>query len=148
MNIREMPAGRELDALVAEKVFNKPPSYYNCPHFDENGRILSFCSCPSLPLYSTDIAAALIALEEISRRMSRGDLQDSEFQFMTLICLGCADSVSGGYVATHGYIEDFIYDDPDWTENANDYPCTAEAPTAALAICRAMLLLMEAINDD
>jgi hypothetical protein len=50
--------GRELDAKVAEEIFDKPPSYYDCPHFDKNGRILSFCSCPDLPRCSTDIAAA------------------------------------------------------------------------------------------
>jgi hypothetical protein len=65
MTTSEMEAGREMDALMAEKVFNKPPSYYNCPHFDENGRILSFCSCPSLPPYSTDIVAAWQVVEKM-----------------------------------------------------------------------------------
>ena len=51
--------GRELDAAVAEKVFGKPSSYYDCPHFDKNRRMLSFCSCPDLPRYSRDIAAAM-----------------------------------------------------------------------------------------
>ncbi len=50
--------GRELDAKVAEKIFDRPPSYYQCPHFDYKGRMLSFCSCPDLPRYSRDIAVA------------------------------------------------------------------------------------------
>ncbi len=65
MNIQEIEAGRELDARVAERVMDNPPSYYQCPHFDYKGRMLSFCSCPELPHYSTDIAAAYQMEERI-----------------------------------------------------------------------------------
>ncbi len=56
---------RELDAVIAEKIFDRPSSYYHCPHFDKDGRILSFCSCPDLPRYSRDIAAAMQVEERI-----------------------------------------------------------------------------------
>ena len=49
---------RELDALVEKHIFDKDPRCYDCPHFDEKGRMLSFCSCPEMPHRSTDIAAA------------------------------------------------------------------------------------------
>ena len=49
---------RELDALVEKHIFGKDPRCYDCPHFDEKGRMLSFCSCPEMPHRSTDIAAA------------------------------------------------------------------------------------------
>ena len=62
-----MKAGRELDARVAEKVFDRPPSYYDCPHFaKETGRMLSFCICPELPRYSEDIAAAWEVVEKMA----------------------------------------------------------------------------------
>jgi len=56
--IDEHPAGPCLDSWVSEAVFKKPPPYYYCPHFDEKGRMLSFCNCPSCPRYSTNIADA------------------------------------------------------------------------------------------
>ena len=63
--ILAMEPGREMDALVAEVVFGRPPAYYHCPHFDENGRMLAFCACPNLPRHSTDIAAAWQVVEKL-----------------------------------------------------------------------------------
>ena len=60
--------GRELDAVIAEKIFDRPSSYYDCPHFDKNRRMLSFCSCPDLPRYSRDIAAAMQVAEKMRER--------------------------------------------------------------------------------
>lgn len=68
MNIDEMVAGRETNLSVAMKVFGRNEHYYDCPHIDGNGRLLSFCGCPSLPRYSVDIAAAWQVVEHM-----RGD---------------------------------------------------------------------------
>ena len=64
MNINKLE-DRELDAVVAKELFDRPPYYYDCPHFDKNGRILSFCSCPDLPRYSRYIATAYLAEKRI-----------------------------------------------------------------------------------
>ena len=58
MNVEKMTL-EELNVEVAEKIFDRPPTYYDCPHFDKHERILAFCSCPDLPEYSRDIAAAM-----------------------------------------------------------------------------------------
>ena len=64
MNADEMEAGRELDALVAEKVMGKDLRIYDCPHTSP----FVFCVCPYLPRYSTYIAAAWKMEEMIEQR--------------------------------------------------------------------------------
>lgn len=58
VNIDEHEAGGETNMCVAVVVFGRNEHDYHCPHFDEHGRMLSFCSCLDLPYYSTDISAA------------------------------------------------------------------------------------------
>ena len=62
MDIDTMPAGRELDALVAEKVVKRDIHVYECPASPfsrKNGR----CCC--VPHYSTYIAAAWEVVEKL-----------------------------------------------------------------------------------
>ena len=63
MNIDEMPAGREMDALVAEKVFGVP--HEDC--FDVYGgkRCVKDDEYGGPQCYSTDIAAAWEVVEKI-----------------------------------------------------------------------------------
>ena len=59
---------RELDALVEKHIFGKDPRCYDCPHFDEKGRMLSFCACPTMPHRSTDIAAADPIIDKLAEQ--------------------------------------------------------------------------------
>lgn len=59
---------RKLNLSIAQEVFDRPPSYYNCPHFDKKGRMLSFCACPELPDYSGNITAAWLVHREMKGR--------------------------------------------------------------------------------
>ena len=68
-DLSPMQAGRELDALVAERVMGKPPEYYHCPHFDKNRRMLAFCNCPSMPRYSTSFGAMWKLIKFLSSRV-------------------------------------------------------------------------------
>ena len=57
---------RELDALVEKYIFDKDPRCYDCPHFDEKGRMLSFCNCPEMPHRSTDLNAAKPIIDKLA----------------------------------------------------------------------------------
>lgn len=92
----ELKAGRELDALVAEKVFGWKPSRPKCPseHFDEYCEFARCCDCGGLVnwsaidikhfdernasprSYSTDIAAAWEVVRAMKNRkgLSHDDL--------------------------------------------------------------------------
>lgn len=63
--IDKMEAGREMDLTVSKLMFGKTHLYYRCPHFDEYGRMLAFCSCPNLHSFSTDISAAWEVVEKM-----------------------------------------------------------------------------------
>ena len=90
MDVREMKPGRELDALVAEKIFDKQfyrapmtewrgryvykefwddsNSYYNEWHRSQEIGEWEYCG----PNYSTDISAAWKVVEKIKRKEIRG----------------------------------------------------------------------------
>ena len=59
---------RELDALVEKHIFGKDPRCYDCPHFDEKGRMLSFCNCPEMPHRSSDLTAAWPIVDKLAER--------------------------------------------------------------------------------
>jgi hypothetical protein len=61
--ILSLEAGRELDALVAQYVKCEDLRIYECPH--RRWPILIYCECPTLPHYSTDIAAAWEVVEKM-----------------------------------------------------------------------------------
>lgn len=78
----DLPAGRELDALVAEKVFGKvfPP---NGRYLDEPGHLRYAGGVPGfnhlvndvLPKYSTDIAAAWEVVERLTAEWGWWDME-------------------------------------------------------------------------
>lgn len=121
--ILAMPAGRGMDALIAEKVMGNSEYYYYCPHFDDKGRMLSFCSCPELPRFSTDIAAVWLLAEKL------GFVIGPEWS-------GGFDSVRVGWCV----YRDWISAAADTWSNDADAHSLAMAPTAPLAICRASLI--------
>jgi len=58
MNIDEMQAGREMDCLIAEKIFKWEDADWNCEVHCHTGRPPNRCSYEKVLDYSTDIAAA------------------------------------------------------------------------------------------
>jgi len=114
--ILTMEAGREMDALVAEKVMGHTvgrdatletfyPQYTTTVETSEGFTILAH--------YSTDISAAWRIVEK--------------FKSDARIGISMADYTNGGYC--------FTFFGPG---NFDEYEC--DAPTAPLAICRAALL--------
>lgn len=120
--ILKMPAGRELDALVATKVLGytyDPESWVEwgitSPDGNREGELF-------LRAYSTDIAAALEVVEKM-----RGD----NWRF------GCSSREFGTGDNWWAWLEN----PPHW-ESSDTKSATAEADTLPLAICRAALLAM------
>lgn len=156
--IDEHPAGPCLDSWVSEVVFKKPPSYYYCPHFDKDGRMLSFCACPSCPHYSTVITDAWQIVDSLGRLVGSWGGADGFFW------LGFGEygdhnlSDDKGQECQFGDLDWDRDSDPDplgWSAHfhlgligadcgapkhwrAGDAFC-ARGPTAALALCRAAL---------
>lgn len=119
MNIDEMQAGREMDALIAEKIFGLkveweieylgeqiPSSKQLADKYDENG---------ILPLYSTDIAAAWEVVEGVREK----------FNLLMNVHPYSLVAANGGYRVS---VND-LHIELDYTT----------ADTAPLAICRAAL---------
>ena len=138
MNIDEMQAGREMDALIAEKVMGLPHNELGekCPRCGGETRIgldRAWCgNCSEwiyspYPEFSDDIAAAWQVVEKIRELKSAWFEIGANPDFM---------SDRGDYYCSirGGKIE---YDSPS---------CTLElyGDTAPLAICRAALKAMEA----
>lgn len=122
-----MEAGRELDALVAERVmgWTRPPRgrvTWTAPE----GYGTSF---GAVPRYSTDIAAAWLVVEQTAALVVERD--DYTFNHLTLCQLG----IQAGWAASY----DTIIDDYEWHEHVERYPRSARSETAPLAICRAAL---------
>lgn len=117
INIDAMPAGAEMDALVAERVMGWWRKYYppaaEDAWFDANGfRMKRGAWCPS-----EDIAAAWQVVEKMV-----ADRHTQDFHFGYKMCAGCewqfcfADKVAG------------VFSD-----------CAGRAETMPLAVCRAAL---------
>ena len=131
MNIDDMPAGRELDALVAEKVMGWCITAWNdgepwgnrevFPPFEPINGIPADCDCISHseagepPHYSTDIAAAWEVVEKLDGGGERGT-------FWWMISSPGNDTMYSARIF-EGSVE----------------IVGAMAPTAPLAICRAAL---------
>jgi hypothetical protein len=118
MNYDEMPAGREMDALVAEKVFGT-----TAPH-----RIMA---AHHLPPFSTDIEAAWEVVEKMRDRMAGviyfppSSVEPPRGSWVA----GVQDA--GSMVA---WFEGMLYGDP-----PDQILPWSYAETAPLAICRAAL---------
>ena len=133
MDVREMKPGRELDALVAEKIFDKqfyrapmtewrgryvykefwddPNSYYNEWHRSQEIGEWEYCG----PNYSTDISAAWEVLGKFQLRLENVGYGDKKY-----------------HVIIHKFDEDGEFSEFD-----------SFAETAPHAICIASLLAME-----
>jgi hypothetical protein len=116
--ILNMPASREMDALVAEKVMEfGVMRWINHPTYDP--KIITPVEM-ELPHYSTDISAAWQVLEQLR------DPSESEPDFWSITDAGIEQ----------GWIVENI-----WAHHDGDIPNFAvQAETAPLAICRAALL--------
>lgn len=63
--IEKMEAGREMDALIAEKIFKTPDQHIYHIDYDPEGNKFADGVKESIPHYSTDIAAAWLVVEKI-----------------------------------------------------------------------------------
>lgn len=134
--ILNMPAGREMDVLISDKVFGMrleknyglAGGYYwvgNGVHFGER-------PANDVEEYSTDIAAAWKVVEKISEMLLSEKLSaPNGYNYLTLSQLG----YKTGYAASF----DCLFND-NWYEDITEYKFAARAETAPLAICRAALL--------
>lgn len=129
MNIDDMPAGREMDVLVAERVFGFAVDHeFDMPRvkqlrdkYDEFG---------VLPNYSTDIGAAWEVVDKIAE-IIRSDVYLGALSYPSIEQGGI-----GHWCVTWGLAD---ADDEEWIEHPSDFPATAGANSASLAICRAAL---------
>lgn len=129
----EQKASRELDALIAEKVFGQP--WRNWPYVVINTRRVEIetwlpigesgdnpgggtCAGQTPPPYSTSIALAWRVVEKLRQRFTRVEIHIVPDGICCMLAVG-----------------------DDAHEN---YPVVVEANTAALAICRAALAALEA----
>lgn len=126
MNIDEMEAGREMDALVASKVFD----YFVIQHEyrvyegdQEMKEIEYLVKNIRVPEYSTDIAAAWMVLQKFCDEESHNYPQD--------VCL-----------EWNGF-KWFCYVNTEQMLNVLREPRDGRAPSAPLAICRAALKAVE-----
>lgn len=141
----DLPAGRELDALVAEKMMgyvwrksnrsgkrcicrpDRCPDWFDSPADGTEPLVSDWDSYPFTPAYSTDIAAAWEVVERLLVRRMYPDLVSSNYP----VVWTCeVDSYSDPEAAT----------DP--------WPVKSCADTAPLAICRAALQAVRARADS
>jgi hypothetical protein len=140
--VNDMPAGREMDALVAEKVMGCKVSHLPFP----GGQERVSCGCRNgehpgphdntdpvwddiLAYYSTDIAAAWKVVEKL-----RGELSWADGFQLSQSALGqewqnFPEAPQNGYAATF--------------TNGYENEASATAETAPLTICRAALKAVE-----
>lgn len=137
-----MEAGRELDALVAEKVmqFDHKHKINGCEE-DCWYDVCEYCGlefhcedtsgrCEGYPHYSTDIAAAWQVVDRIAQLV----IADENAERLNYLRLEQNDS--SGYSATFGFP---YMENEEWANTANQYDCSARADSAPLAICLAAL---------
>ena len=130
MNIDEMPAGVELDALIAERVIGltefphewDSDGYGSCRNCSAECAYHSFRidgpkNCPRPPDYSADIAAAWQVLEKLKERGFFAMVSTPTPGFKNWECRG-------------------------WQPDPDRNRFIAHGKTAALAICRAALLAL------
>ena len=140
--ILAMEAGRELDALVAERVMgwhqeyiisinNEETPIANTPEFMFPPDTHDFDDIERVPAYSTDIAAAWLVVEKMH---SLYDASPNCEEGGTLLF---AYNGGGSYAASFDGACDLVNE---WWEVAVSVPYVAHACSAPLAICQAALL--------
>ncbi len=60
-----MKPGRDLDAVIAERIFGRSAIYYKCTH-------ALFCACPILPRYSTRMGDAWLVVNKLKESAGWG----------------------------------------------------------------------------
>jgi len=134
MDVDELAAGLELDALVAERMFGRQPEFNTVGWDDDGGPLYAFCRCPDgdhedaiacvpglLKRYSTDIDAAWDIVRHLQERCIHLVLSNSEGKWVAILW---APSRSEAHTDKEYHTMHY-----------------AKADTAALAICRAALKL-------
>mgnify|MGYP006935478975 CR=1 FL=1 len=118
--ILDMPAGHDMDLLVAEKVLKLDSVGWNERFFHNRAK------------FSTDIRAAFEVAERVNKMIFNEELSlDSDYNYLTLDCVG----YTSGYAASFDCLLDYR-----WFEDITNYKFAARGETAPLAICRAALL--------
>ena len=141
MDIDTMPAGREIDALIAEKIFKHTvvvcdPTGYN--YKDNIGPCLSdvprdeWDEMPYAPLYSTNIAAAWEVVELFRRGQQSQPERNSVACVVELVVIDCCTP------------EDCICS----IYSPSLAKAVATANQMPLAICRAALKTQEPEQDE
>ena len=133
----ELQAGRELDGLVAEKVFPSETWFHSgadeddCDRCGEGGHWKRALLCSVPPYFSEDIGAAWLVVDRM-RSWSRipGIEEKGCVDLCVKVCAG------DGYWCDVFELSPMGYADQDWTFPGVD---SAWADTAPLAICRAAL---------
>jgi hypothetical protein len=137
-----MKAGRELDALVAERVMGwktyllGPDKDQSRPHIviaAHTPFLVSLTGRVTAWQPSTSIGQAMEVAERIHEYIAREVLNDSAVNYLTLVHLG-----SQGWAASFGCCRD-TGDDRAWYEHVGQTPYSARAATAPLAISLAAL---------
>jgi hypothetical protein len=132
---KELVAGAELDAMVAEKVMGwvRTPNQYGDYWHDGNHLYVGGGSHNPLPHYSTDIAAAWQVVQHLRKRLMQtpgaeevdfnvGEEGDPRRPYCTAFIHVRGATIPGGWGQAHEF--------GNWD---------ASADTAPLAICRAAL---------
>lgn len=70
MNIDSLLAGRELDALIAEKIFGFSDIREYAEGYFGKGEVFGLFAKQRIPDFSTDIAAAWLVVEKLKREMT------------------------------------------------------------------------------
>jgi hypothetical protein len=136
--IEKMEAGREMDALIAEKVLGL--SDWHIRHSDEDGDgNLYFCEIKDeLPHYSTDIAAAWQVIEKIKSK------QKCLFTIQRGVLAFAGEPKDRNPEDYHwwevGWMNQVVYTDWGQLVHAYRFDLSVQAETLPLAICRCALL--------
>jgi hypothetical protein len=139
--IDQLPAGSELDALIAEKVMGwtgveKSNNVgWELQGYPPNPKKLHRGGGPHLvPDYSTQIAAAWVVVDRMHELIRERHKHTSDVEEMTLVKIR---SLHGNQIWRTSF--DVIHNIEDFYESRGEWKRTANAGTAPLSICRAAL---------
>lgn len=151
-SLRTMPAGRDLDQLVALQIgpFRYLADWFDVEDANEAGETVMHAESEDVVMVwpssgepyvwcpSTDIGQAWQVQEHISGFVV--DFDHHAFGHLSLDRLGWKH----GWVASY----DTIIEDDEWFEHVERYPRSATGETAPLAICRASLLACALLPNE
>lgn len=136
--IKEMPAGREMDALIVRKIGNGLDIEWTLDSRVWDGKKWR----DRVPHYSTDISAAWEAVEQIDKMI--GDEIIGSSLSVNLLRLEHLGNYPDDWAASFDCNQK-----EEWyeKENIGSYPFASRGETAPLAICRAALLVIMGAGD-